>query len=96
MEFVYYLFLAMSIGAFLYGIINLILVDKFVNSLSTIMKSKYSNLVKLSKGYLAISFISVLVHVFIPVILFKCLVCLISMLLSGYTISEISVLKKYI
>lgn len=96
MNVIYYTILACSIIFYLYTSINVMLIIKFVNSLSTIMKKKYSSLARASKIVIIVSLIFLLINFFIPQYLFKSLLLIISMFLNTYIISETYILRQYI
>lgn len=96
MNVIYYIILACSIIFYLYTSINVMLIVKFVNSLSTIMKKKYSSLARSSKIVIVVSLFFLLINFFIPQYLFKSLLLIISMFLNTYIISETYILRQYI
>lgn len=96
MNVIYYIILACSIIFYLYTSINVILIVKFANSLSTIMKKKYSSLARSSKIVIVVSLFFLLINFFIPQYLFKSLLLIISMFLNTYIISETYILRQYI
>lgn len=96
MDILYYIVLGISILFHLYTSVFVILVVKFVNSLPTIMKAKYYSLARISKIVVIVSSIILLMNFVTPQHLFKILILIISMFLNSYTISEMSILKKYI
>lgn len=96
MSTVYYILLVSSIVFYIYTAINVILTVKFIDSLSTIMKSKYYSLARSSKIIVIASLILILISYIVPQYLFKLLIVIISMFLNSFNISEIYSLKKYI
>lgn len=96
MSIIYYGTLIASILFLLYTSINVLLIVKFINHLSPIMKNKYSLLAKTSKKVILFSFICFTANFFIPVTLFKCFLLIIGIFLNCYIISETSILKSYI
>lgn len=96
MFLMYILILIFSIGLMFYTAINALLTVKYINRLSTNTKNKYLPLANMAKNFSIISFVCLGINFIFPEILFRCLFVVLNVLLNGYILSEITVLKKYI
>lgn len=96
MNKIYYILLGLSIVFLIYTILNTVLTVKFVKKLPEILKSKYLDLIKVSRITLRISLVLFLVSFILPTNIIKLLLLVITMILNSYTISEILILREFI
>lgn len=96
MDKAYNVLLVISSLFFLYTLVHVILVVKFINSLSTILKNKYMSLSRSSIIIIVVSTILLLLSLCGLDYLFKLLLLILSMFLNIFNLSEIFVLKQYL